>query len=290
MSKTINLTLLVFLGIADPITAYSQASSTGKKGATSATNSTADTSTDKAKQTGQQIGTLVSSAVDTAFPIIGKIMDLFAGSKKPKQDDVAAAVKKAQTEFVTSAKLKLQPAATISKELAVIQTFGIAGVSATENIANINRLMQDKSPNYGKVALEWKIAKSYLADVLVMKQADVQAVREPTIQERIVTLQNARKDLMLRIDDNIANAQKKPDSISRQELSDQITAMAGLLKGFNTLAAIELATLQSDIDDLAKWANSPAGQNGFAPKPPNAKLLRLVDNSAQSAKDASTKK
>jgi hypothetical protein len=254
------------------------------------TSTTPATTPDKAQTTGKQIGEIVSSAVNTAFPVIGKIMDLFTGNKKnASKPEVQAAVTKAQTDAVTAAKQKIKDVATVSKELGVIQAFGTAGVSASQNLATINRLLAENTTDYVKVNEEWQVAKNYLADVLVMKPADIQAVRDVTIQARIVTLQKARKDLMTRIDDDIDSAQKKPGSFSKPDFQKEIIAMSGLLDGFDTLAAVELSTLQADIDDLAKWANSPAGVIEFTPKKPSQNLLKIIDEAAMGAQSAANR-
>jgi hypothetical protein len=250
------------------------------------------TSTDASKATGQRIGTMVSAAVDTAFPVIGKIMDLFKTKKpdeKATQADVQKAVKAAQDEFKKTAKEQLQPVATVSKELGVIQAFAAAGVKARANIATITSLLAQSNPNYTKIALEWKIAKNNLADVLTLKPADIRAIREPTIQERCLDLQSSRNDLMVRIDASLTEATSKdPKDFSKQELQDQISAMSALLKGFDSLAAIELATLQDDIDGLSKWANGSAGlPKKEAPlKAPNPILLEFVTTAQTKIKRA----
>jgi hypothetical protein len=242
---------------------------------------------DQAQTKGKQIGEIVSSAVDTAFPVIGKIMDLFTGNKKnASKPEVQTAVTKAQTDTVSAAKQKIKDVASVSKELGVIEAFGTAGVSASQNLATIGRLLTENNTDYSKVEEEWKVAKNYLADVLVMKPADIQAVRDTSIQARILTLQKARKDLMSRIDDQIDSAKKKSNSFSKLDFQKQISAMSGLLDGFDTLAAVELSTLQADVDDLAKWANSPAGVVDFTPKKPSKDLLKIIDNASMVAQDA----
>jgi hypothetical protein len=110
------------------------------------------TTIEPSKATSQRIGTIVSAAVDTAFPVIGKIMDLFKTKKpdeKTTQADVQKAVKAAQDEFKKTAEERLQPVATISKELGVIQAVATAGVKARANIATITTLLA--CPHYTKV-------------------------------------------------------------------------------------------------------------------------------------------
>jgi hypothetical protein len=261
---------------------------------TSSTEQTPSTTApSSATQTGQRIGTIVSAAVDTAFPIIGKIMGLFKTTKpdeKTTQTDVATAVKKAQADFKAAAKQQLQPAATIATEIGVIQIFATAGVAARSNIATMSNLLSQASPDYDKIGTEWTIAKNNLADVLTLKVETIRAVREPTIQERCIALQNARKDLMVRIDANVDEAKKKTPGYSKQDLQDEITAMAALLKGFDALAAIEFATLQDDIDNLGKWANSAQGSPLDTPlKKPSQKMLRFITDAETKANKAANK-
>jgi len=247
-----------------------------------------------ATQTGQRIGTIISAAVDQAFPVIGKIMDLFKSKKpdeKTTQDQVKKAVETAQTDYKTAAKAKIQPIASIVKEIGVIQAFAAAGVSARANVATINNLLSQATPNYNRVGTEWTIAKNNMADVLALKAEDIRTIREATIQERCLALQNSRKDLMVRIDVNVEDAKKNPSTFSsKQELQDQVAAMADLLKGFNALGAIEFATLQDDIDSLAKWANSPQGSPLDTPlKKPSPKLLQYVTAAETRANKAAGK-
>lgn len=254
------------------------------------TQSTPNTAT----QTGQRIGTIISAAVDQAFPIIGKIMGLFKSNKtdeKTTQADVKKAVETAQADYKSAAKTKIQPVTTIVKEIGVIQAFAAAGVSARANIVTINNLLSQTAPNYNKIGTEWTIAKNNMADVLALKPEDIKTIREATIQERCLGLQNSRKDLMVRIDANVDDAKKNPSTFSsKQELQDQIAAMADLLKGFDALGAIEFATLQDDIDSLAKWANSAQGSPLDTPlKKPSTKLLRFVTDAEARANKAAQK-
>src|SRR5258708_461260 len=72
----------------------------GAKQTVSPTPATSSTETNPAANKGQQIGTIVKSAVDTAFPVIGKILDLFKGNKKSaSKDEVTKATDDAQKQF-----------------------------------------------------------------------------------------------------------------------------------------------------------------------------------------------
>jgi hypothetical protein len=248
-------------------------------------------------QTGQRIGAIVSAAIDTAFPVIGKILDLFKPTSKPTDTVTKAAVTqsvdKAQADAKTTMKQRLQPLAGIAKELGVIQAFATAGVAARANIVTINNLLAQPSPNFLKIQTQWTIAKNYLGDVLTITPADLAAVRETSIQARCAAVQTAHKDLFVSIDGSIGEALRRPQvpAATVQDLKTEMQAMSDLLKGFDSLAAIEIATMQDDINSLAKWANSPAGIVNFDTplKPPDAILLEIVDTAKDTAIKASKK-
>jgi len=251
----------------------------------------------KAIATGQTIGTIVSAAFNTAFPIIGRIMDLFkkpATTTPPTADknkknpptpaeptatktEVQAAVDKAQNDAKKAFKEEMQPTASVAKELAVIQTFGDGSAKANLNLAAIKRLMSETKPDYSKIKTEWTKFNLHMADILTVKKSDIQLVHEVEIQSRLLTLQESRKELMQDITDNIDRAVGSKPDFSKTELESQISAMAALLNGFDSLAAAELGVLQSDIEKLSVWANSPAGgEADFKPKAPDKDLLEIA--------------
>ena len=260
---------------------------------------TQDTSQSSAQSKGKTIGTIISAAVDTAFPVVGKILDLFKTKPAPSapppdkknkvtppppektatESEVQAAVDQAKRQFITTFKQQIQPAASVAKELNIIETFATGAVSASENISNINHYLAASSPNFDDIDTEWTIAKNYLADAIAIK--DFEPISDNLIKLRLTEIQTSRKDLMVRIDKNIALG-KAHKSVVKADLQAQVLAMAGLLKGLNSLAAIELASLQSDIDNLAKWANSAAG--GPSTFKPNSELIKVTDDAIQASK------
>jgi hypothetical protein len=199
--------------------------------------------------------------------------------KTATESEVKAAVDDAKKQFMSTVKQQIQPAASVAKELSIIETFATAAVNASENISNINHLLAASTPNFDDIDTEWTIAKNYLADAIAIK--DLEPVSDKVIRLRLSDIQTSRKDLMVRIDKNVSLG-KAHKTVNKADLQAQVLAMAGLLKGLNSLAAIELASLQSDIDNLAKWANSAAGGNStFSP---NSRLTKIADDAIQASK------
>jgi hypothetical protein len=241
--------------------------------------------------TGKRIGTIVSAAIDTAFPIFSKLLGLFKPDSKPDdkvtKTQVEAQVKKSGEEFKAKAKEQLQPMAAITKELAVIQTFATAGVAARANVATIQHLLIQSPPEFARIKTEWTIAKNYLGDAMALKKDDLAVVRELAVRERCVAVLAAHKDLVVRIDASIERGQRDSGKAVVDEVSGQVEQMAGLLKGFDTLAAMEIDIIRDDVDSLAKWANGPAGPPGELAKPlkkPSPALLQIVDEVTARAK------
>jgi hypothetical protein len=239
-----------------------------------------------AAATGQKIGGIVSAAIDTAFPIIGKIMDLFRNpnKKNASKTEVQAATNQTQQEFMKTVKMKIQPVATVAKELSVMQTFSTAAVNVHDKLIPISSLLEQDKPDDGQIETEWTVAKNYLADANAVKREDIQAVADLVIQAHLLDLQNARRDLVVRIDKNISLA-KSNKPFKKQELVTQFAAMNDLVKGLNSLAAIEFTVLQSDVESLSKWANG--GADISTPKPKiDPRLLSAADHAVDTAKKA----
>jgi hypothetical protein len=269
------------------------------------------TPTSAAVTTGKNIGTIISTAFDTAFPIVGKIMDLFKKSssqttetttttsdKKKKgapastsappatektatESEVQTAVTKAQGEAKSAFKAELQPIIVVAQELGVIETLATDGSLARQNIVNIQRMLAQASPDYSKIGTEWKKFGLQMGDVLTMDESKIKLVQDASIKGKIFDLQKTRSQLMVDISDNIDRAKASQKDFSKREFEGQISAMGELLNGFGSLAAAELETLQSDINNVATWANTPAGKSTFKTPPPNAKLLNIAAKAVQ---------
>jgi hypothetical protein len=244
------------------------------------------TAKDSATTTGKTIGTIISSAIDTVFPIIGKIKDLLfkpsdnanATTTKAKVDTAAQkTTQDAKASFMT----KLQPLIGIANELKVITAFAKAGSGALKNVETISVELNQSAVDADKLKLEWDIACNYLSPVTLEKLDDI---REEAIKVRCRDLQDAHNDLYVRILAGInAVKDKKPNAV--QDLKPLIVRIKELLKGFDTIAAIELDTLQNDIDSLGKWANGPAGPSLLSVlTQPDKELLAILDSSIARAR------
>jgi hypothetical protein len=234
------------------------------------------TAEQKAQSTGKTIGTIVSSAFDTAFPIIGRIMDLFkkpaatppAPTDKKKQpvspettvtqSQVQEAVTKAQADVKKTFKEELQPTATIAKELNVVQAFATGGAKATQNLATIKRFLATPKPDYSKIKTEWTKLNLQLADVMTMKKTDIQVVREVSIQARFLDLQDSRENLMVDITDNIERGIASKPDFSQTDFEGQISSMVALLNWAFckvTLTIFQPGQIVLQVKEILKFAH-----------------------------------
>jgi len=240
--------------------------------------------------TGEKIATIVKAAVDTAFPIFGKIIDLFKTKKpdeKTTQADVEKALKKAQADYDAKAKEAVRPVAQVSDELKVIEIFAAGSVKASLNVNTMRAILATESPNFDKLRVEWAVAESQLADSMKVTADQIKAVREATLRAKIIDLQGSKKDLILRIEANLDP--KMPASEQKEaivELREQLKAMGELLKGFDSIGAAELSMLQDEISGVVKWANGAAElQKKY--KQPDPELMDIANRGIESAQNAS---
>ena len=243
--------------------------------------------------TGQKIGTIVKAAVDTAFPVIGKILDIFKSKKpdeKTTQADVQKAVKNAQAEFDKQAKETIKPAGQIADELRVIGVFSAGSVKASINVNTMRSNLATSNPSFDKLRIEWKVAQGHLAEAMKVSGDQLRAVREATLRAKVIDLQDARNDLMIRIDANLDP--KLPDTERAQAITDlkeQLKAMSDLLRGFDSIGAVEITMLEDEVTGLVKWAN---GQRALEDKfrKPNPALMQIADKGLASVRKALTRK
>jgi hypothetical protein len=240
--------------------------------------------------TGTRIGNIISTAIDTALPVIGRIMDIFRPNSKAddtvKKRDVEAAVLKAQAAVQSKAREQLQALGAVATELAVVQAFATAGAAARINMVNITHYLAQTPRDFGRIQTEWKVAKAQLRDVEALRNDDLKAVRDPVVRVQCESVRNLNRDLTIRIDDAISRGLRggaEADSAA-QELADPVARVTVLLGGFDALAAIELENLQGDIASLATWASAPAGGRNLqvTPAPPNALLMDILTKATAS--------
>ncbi len=240
-----------------------------------------------AQQTGEKIGTIVKTAIDTAFPAVSSLMKLIwpggKNSDKKTKKEVQDDIEKVQADLKKQVMTKLQPAAQISEELGVIQEFGRTSVKAGQNIRTMRTLVTVLPPGselWSRLNTEWRIASTYLAPLKdtekIGKQID--KVREPVINARLRDLQDARADIMQRIDDGLKNQN------DIQDVKEQLNAMSAFLYGIDSIGAAELGNLQQEIKGLVNWASGAAGAD--EPVSTDAELLRIADEAVSAVKKA----
>jgi len=151
-------------------------------------------------------------------------------------------------------------------------------------------ILASNNPSFDKLRIEWKVAQGHLAEVMKVPGEQLKSVREATLRAKVMDLEDARNDLMIRIDANLDP--KLPDAERAQaviDLKEQMKGMSDLLKGFDSIGAAELAMLEDEVDGLVKWAS---GQRALEDKfrKPDATLMQIAEKGRASARDALTRK
>jgi hypothetical protein len=235
-------------------------------------------------QTGERIGNIVSAAVNTAFPAIGKILEIFKPKSGPNERttkrEVEAAVSTAQTT-ARSARTQLQALAGVATELKVVSKFATAASLARPSLATMEQLLAQAPPDFARISEEWAVASAHLGAVQTVDDASLRAIREIAVRTQCQRMHALNNDLLIRITLNVKRGQKGGADAAEaaRVLTDYVRQTTERLEGFDALAAIEIDSLSADIGSLAEWASSPAGDTDLAsPLPaPNADLMKVLN-------------
>ena len=123
--------------------------------------------------TGKKIGTVVRSAIETALPAVGPLLDLIwekrpSGKNKLKKDQLEEALTNARKEmqdaFTEKAQKKLAPVNETAEELRVVTRFLGDSIRAKENLIRMQvRISMNPDPIWWNTQTsDWAVAKRFL--------------------------------------------------------------------------------------------------------------------------------
>jgi hypothetical protein len=212
--------------------------------------------------TGQKIGTIIKTAIQTALPGVSSLISLlFPGksdSDKVKVADVkttasAADTQKALQQQITAAiQPKLQPVSQVASELQVVSLFTLPSVEATKYIAVLQTNLASKSINWTNVSTQWSLVKQQLQKVKGVSDAQINSISDLWLRSKLSAMRDANDAQTTLIESAIA--QKDGPAASAA-----VGSLAPVLDGMTAAAGYELANMQSDLTNLANWARGAAG-------------------------------
>lgn len=224
--------------------------------------------------TGKKIGTIVKTAIDTALPGVTTLIEAIWGPRKAddkiKKDELAKAVdaakKQLQDEFTKKAQTNLRPVQQVSAELQVLRQVLQPSVFAQEQILQMQTRLASGSLDANAQAqqeADWKVAKAQLDKLKVIKQQDLDNIRDLWLRHMVSRIVELNNDQVLRVD---------PKATGPAALN-ALQGVSLALRDVTAAVGYELAALESDIGELAKWANNAQGGNPVSHSGEFANLL-----------------
>ena len=204
--------------------------------------------------TGQKIGTIVKTAIDTALPAVGSLINLFwkkgDGDKQTKQE-LQANIDKSQADlkkqFANKAQEKLKPVADVASELLVVGRFLEPATLAHEAV-----IQMQSRPTIDKT--DWDVAKRQLDQIDKIADTDVNIIRDKWLRDTLMQIKGVNNKLAIRIKGEI----DKP-SPNKTQLAVNLAQLEAVLGSITQAVGYELSDLQADLKGLSDWAKGAAG-------------------------------
>jgi hypothetical protein len=232
--------------------------------------------------TGQKIGSVVKDAIETAFPVAQKIIDLIwpdrKGSKNVKE--IEAGLDKARKQFLGEAHAALKPLISISAELTVLRSVTYDGLRALEPIHTMQGLCSTAATDQRlreKLAVEWSVASTLLEKVSGVDDAAIKKLGESELSSRVIQIRDANFTTAKRLSTRLSAG-----SLDVPAIAADLQILSGLMTGLDAVMYAKLLMLDSDIATLAKWAGGQQGSSETANDV--AESLRIADRALSSFK------
>lgn len=216
---------------------------------------------------GSTIGTIIKSAISTALPPVGAILNSIlatsAATNKPDNTRVTVGqVKSAantpnaqqcvQQQITAAIQPKLAPVSEVAGELAVVGQFLLPSVEATKNLTLMQAELAAQPVNWPDVRLNWSLVKVQLVKVKSVPDSQINSISDLWLRDKLTKIKSANDAPATVIDAEIAANDPAKTAAAAQSL-------AQVLDGMTAAAGYELANMQTDLTNLANWAKGAGG-------------------------------
>lgn len=212
---------------------------------------------------GERIGNVVRTAISTAAPGLGSLLDLIWGrlgnpnANKATKAELKTAGDPVSTQIKVSAQQAITPLGRVADELAVIVQYLDPTVTASQNLIVMRTKAADAVPDWVAIANQWELAKIQIAKLKAVPDADVRRIRDLYLRDRLSQIRNANDTVVVAISQDITNR-------NVDNLKGDVPVLLSTLANMTAVAGYEFAELQADIKDLSDWARGAAGGRGQA--------------------------
>lgn len=215
----------------------------------------AQTTTQPTENKGAVVGKLITSAIDAALPGVGRLIELFR--PKGNENEQKKVVASARATLKSEAAAQLKALASVAAELGAVEGFLSKTVPASTRISRLLGHLDQAKPDPSLIAGQWKESESFLVAIGALQKTAQDHVKEPALQVTLLQVSTLNREA----------APEIGRALAKQDWADarvQLRAVQASLNGVLAIASVEIARLQSDLAEVVKWANNPAGK--FAPE------------------------
>jgi hypothetical protein len=216
---------------------------------------------------GSTIGTIIKSAISTAFPAVGTILNSILATSpatnKPDSTKVTVGqVKSAantptaqqcvQQQITAAIQPKLAPVSEVAGELAVVDQFLLPSVEASKSLTLMQAELAAQAVSWPDVKLNWSLVKIQLNKVKSVPDIQINSVSDLWLRDKLTKIKSANDAPATVIDAEISANDPAKTAVAVQSL-------AQVLDGMTAAAGYELANMQTDLTNLANWAKGAGG-------------------------------
>jgi len=217
----------------------------------------------EANTAGTRLGSIIKSAIETALPAAGQIVDLI-WSKIPRPDNridraqLTSAVASARLDLFSSANAKIAPVTDVVSQLNIVNQYLEPAVEATHTTSMMLGALSTasvlKGSDWATLATQWKVSKNFLASI---GTGNAGAIPDLWLRDKLGKISNISKELIPYIDADISQQRRTPLIQHLQDLQSRLSDVSAAV-------GYQLSDLQGHLDALAKWAR---GAQSASPAP-----------------------
>jgi hypothetical protein len=219
-----------------------------------------------AKEKGTEIGTIISTAIDTALPGLSKLTETIAAIFKPKEKEkteLDAEVKKATAEFEAQVKKNVAAIQPLSAQLAAIGPFLEYGFRASVTLSSMITFLAEHpnmaASDWQQVQADWAEVSQGLKQIPFTTQQLHEQVSDDRVEEVLLGILTARDVTGAGIS-ILVNSKSSP-SLLAGKLKELVQALSTL----QYVSRIQLNNLNDQIDALVQWSKGKAQGSATAP-------------------------
>jgi hypothetical protein len=208
------------------------------------------------EERGVEIGTIVSSAIDTALPGIGSIAQAVIDIVRPnrnREEEAKEAAEAAQEKVMSELKRKISGVEPLVNQLNVFGTFLQYGFRANLSLTALIEFVADNpAPTEaqwnGEIRPAWATVYSSLNAISYTPTQITDQIQSEGLRLMLLQLIEAKVATGSAINSKITNG-------STNDLVEDLSKLSGTLSALHVVARVQLDDLHDQVDALVKWAN-----------------------------------